>query len=116
MHNYPAGNSYKVKLSNWQTLKSNLNSKSDKVLVKLGINLTEDDCSRLANATPMAIEAVLFEVKRVIDDAIMLYEHESSPQKGTSQSFTQNRKQQDEFSVSTEIRKVPIQSGSSKAE
>ena len=89
MHNYPAGNSYKVKLSNWQTLKSILYKTLDKVLSKLGINLTEDDCSRLANATPMAIEAVLYEVKKVIDDSILLYENENnlSPQKTTSQNF-----------------------------
>lgn len=55
MHNYPSGNSYKVKLANWQTLKSISLLNLDKVLGKLGIYLTEDDCSRLANATPMAI-------------------------------------------------------------
>ena len=51
--------------------------------------MTEDDCSRLANATPMAIEAVLYEVKKVIDDSILLYENENnlSPQKTTSQNF-----------------------------
>ena len=32
----------------------------DKVLGRLGIHLNEDDCSRLANSTPMAIEAVLY--------------------------------------------------------
>lgn len=32
----------------------------DKVLNKLGLYLTEDDCSRLANATPTAIEALLY--------------------------------------------------------
>jgi hypothetical protein len=45
---------------------------TDKPFSKLGIHLTEDDCSRLANATPMAIEAVLYEVKRVIDDSILM--------------------------------------------
>lgn len=41
MHNYPPGNSYKVKLANWQTLKSiDFLNKKDKVLNKLGLYLT----------------------------------------------------------------------------
>lgn len=53
----------------------------DKVLNKLGLYLTEDDCTRLANAAPGAIEALLYEVKKVIDDAILLHGNDSSPQK-----------------------------------
>jgi hypothetical protein len=65
---------------------------SVKPFAKLGIFLTEDDCSRLANATPMAIEAVLYEVKKVIDDAILMYENEQSPNKATSQNIISNKK------------------------
>ena len=39
---------------------------------KLGMHLNEDDCLRLANSTPMAIEAVLYEIKRIIDDTMLL--------------------------------------------
>lgn len=59
-------------------------NKLDKVMCKLGLNLTEEDCSRLANAAPMAIEAVLYSIKRMIDDMILLNHQENtdSPRKG----------------------------------
>ena len=52
-----------------------VNFNLDKVLNKLGLHLTDDDCSRLANSTPMAIEAVLYELKRIVDDSTLLYEN-----------------------------------------
>lgn len=58
LHNYPATNSVKSKIDNWRTLNS-------KVLSKLGITLRNDECQKLAASTPLLIENLLNEFKKL---------------------------------------------------
>jgi hypothetical protein len=58
LHNYPATNSIKSKISNWKTLNS-------KVLSKLGIYLKDEECQKLASSVPMMIEILLHEFKNI---------------------------------------------------
>ncbi len=38
----------------------------DKVLSRLGLSLTPEDCRRLSSSTPLAVEALLFEFKGIV--------------------------------------------------
>lgn len=59
LHNYPPTNAIKSKLANWTTINSKPNIYKDKVLSKIGLPLSADDCKRLSSSTPGAIEALL---------------------------------------------------------
>lgn len=69
LHNYPPTNSVRSKINNWVTLNSRYRSNQDKVLSKIGLNLTAEDCNRLSSSTPMAIEALLFDFKAFAEQA-----------------------------------------------
>lgn len=69
LHNYPPTNSVRGKINNWVTLNSNFPIIQDKVLYKIGLNLTAEDCNRLSNSTPMAVEALLFDFKALAEQA-----------------------------------------------
>ena len=52
LHNYPATNSIKSKISNWKTL-------STKVLTKFGLGLKDDEIQKLASSVPMMVDVLL---------------------------------------------------------
>lgn len=60
MHNYSPQNAFNRKLDNWQTL-------NRKVLTKLGMGLSNELMTDLANAKPGAIETVLHDIKKEIE-------------------------------------------------
>ena len=68
LHNYPGTNSIKSKIQNWKTLNSITHHNIDKVLSKLGLSLTMDECQKLASSSPMLIEVLLYEFKRISDE------------------------------------------------
>lgn len=60
MHNYSPQNAFNRKLNNWQTL-------NRKVLLKLGMGLSNELMTDLANAKSGAIETVLHDIKKEIE-------------------------------------------------
>jgi len=58
LHNYPPRNSLSLKFDNWVTL-------SRKVLKKITITLTDEEMRQLSNATPGAIEYLLFDIMNI---------------------------------------------------
>lgn len=63
VHNYTARNSVSQKLINWETL-------NRKVLLKLGVNLSNTTMEQLAQSTPGAIEKVLLDVKKKTEELV----------------------------------------------
>jgi ribosomal protein L12E/L44/L45/RPP1/RPP2 len=55
LHNYPPANSLTKKIENWNTL-------SNKVLKRLGIQLSKPHIEHIANATPGVIEELLLTI------------------------------------------------------
>jgi len=52
MHNYPAANSYKTKIYNWNTFNA-------KICKKMGFQLTKEELDALCNCEPQAVERTL---------------------------------------------------------
>jgi uncharacterized protein YpuA (DUF1002 family) len=73
LHNYPPANASAQKVYNWNTFNRTHFSKVsegdfivERVLRKIGMNLTDNQLNNLANAKPGTIEKVLHELRQKV--------------------------------------------------
>jgi hypothetical protein len=72
LHNYVATSSFPKKIYNWETLNS-------KVFLKDNFRLTREDIEHVSNATVGAIEYILFNFKKHIDQKKSELSPQTSP-------------------------------------
>ncbi|EEB10267.1 conserved hypothetical protein [Pediculus humanus corporis] len=70
LHNYPAANSYALKIENWNTM-------NRKVLSKLQLQLSSNIIEELSRANPKAVEKLLQEIKNKIESTTNVESKES---------------------------------------